>query len=103
MTAVIGFTLAATVTFLLRSTMTLSGTASTSLRVSSWIALVSPAVLTAMLASALFVDHGQPARPPIADALAIGAALLAVRRTGIVAVALAVGLPVYWIANIVGM
>lgn len=100
MTAVLAFTLAALVTFLLRSSMTLAKVAagSTTSSVRSWIALVSPSVLAAMVASALLIDHGQLVRPRIAETLAIAVAMLAVRRTGNVSLALAVGMPVYWLA-----
>lgn len=102
MTAVIAFTLAAVVTFLLRSSMTLTGATSASERVTSSIALVSPAVLTAMIASALLLDHGELVRPSIGETLAIGSAIVCVRRTGNVSFALAVGLPAYWIAAVIG-
>ncbi len=102
MTAIIAFSLAAVVTFLLRSSMTLTGAASASTSRTSWIALVSPAVLTAMLASALFVDHGELVRPHFDELLAIIAALIGVRRTGNVSVALAIGLPVFWLAGALG-
>lgn len=102
MTALIAFALAALVTFLLRSSMTLVGAASASPRAGRWIALVSPAVLTAMVASALLLDHGEVVRPVLGEVLAVGAGVLAVRKTGNVSMALAVGLPVYWIATAIG-
>lgn len=102
MTAVLAFTIAAAVTFLLRSSMTLVGVTAASSRVRAQVALVSPAVLTAMIASALFLDHDQFVWPPAGEALAIGSAALAVSRTGNVAVAMAVGLPVYWLGGAFG-
>ena len=102
MTAVTAFTLAAVVTFLLRSSMTLTGAVATSTRPAQWIALVSPAVLTAMVASALFVDQGHLVRAPIAELAAILAAVIGVRRTGNVSVALAIGLPVFWLVGALG-
>lgn len=99
MIAIVAFTLAAVVTFLLRSSMTLAGAASASSRIGSWIALVSPAVLMAMVASALFLDHGRMVSPRLGEAFAIGVAVLAVRKTGNVSMALAVGLPIYWLGN----
>ena len=101
MTAVLAFSLAAAVTFLLRSSMTLTGAAADAPPPAAWIALVTPAVLTAMVASALLLDHGELVRPQIADLLAILAAIVAVRRTGNVSVALAVGLPVFWLVGAV--
>lgn len=99
MTAVIAFSIAAAVTFLLRSSMTWAGGAVASPRVAAWIALVTPAVLTAMVASALVLDHGVVHRPGVADATAVVVAIVAVRRTGNVSTALLVGLPVYWSAS----
>ena len=100
--AVLAFSVAGAVTFLLRSSMILAGMGTGSPRPARWIALVTPAVLTAMLVSALVVDHGVVTRPPIAEPLAILAAVVGVRRFGNVSVALAVGLPVYWLAHALG-
>lgn len=100
MTAVLAFTLAGAVTYLLRSSVIIAGAAFSSPKIGPWIALVSPAVLTALVASALLLDTGKMMTPELGEALAVGAAVLAVRRTGNVSVALAVGLPVYWLAAI---
>ena len=103
MTAVLAFTIAAVVTFLLRSSMTVAGVTFASPRVRAQVALVSPAVLTAMIASALFLDHAAVlVWPSAGEALAIGSAALAVRKTGNAAVAMAVGLPVYWLSGALG-
>lgn len=103
MTAIVGFTLAAAATFLLRSTMTFAGASSGSPRVAAWIALVTPAVLATMVASALFLDHGEVIRPRLGEAIAVGVAVLAVRKTRNVSLALAVGLPCYWLTAAVGL
>ena len=79
------------------------GADSTSPNMRSLIALVSPDVLSAMIASALLLDHSQVVSPRIAETLAIGAAMLAVRRTGNVSAALAIGMPVYWLATALGI
>ena len=102
MTAVVAFWLAAVVTYLLRSGTTLTRTGSSDPRPASWIALVTPAVLTAMLASALLLDHGELVRPRLAELLAVLAAIVGVRRTANVSVALAVGLPVFWLVGALG-
>lgn len=105
MTVYLTFVGAAAVTFLLRSTMTWmtpSGVPSDRLGVNSWIVLVTPAVLAAMVASALLVDHGALARPDGAEILAVGAAVVAVRRTRNVSMALFVGLPVFWLIGLLG-
>lgn len=102
MTALVAFTLAAAATFVLRSSMTFAGAGSASSRVGACVALVAPAVLAAMVASSLFLDHGDLARPRLGEAVAIGAALAVVRKTGNVSAALAVGLPVYWLAAALG-
>jgi len=97
MSVFLAFTCAAAVTFVLRSSMTWSGLGAGSDGVRAWIALVTPAVLTAMVASALFLDHGQLERPDPAEVLAIVAAVVVVRRTRNVSTALLVGLPIYWL------
>ncbi len=102
MTALVAFTLAAGVTFLLRSSMTWSGGAVASPRVTQWIALVTPAVLTAMVASALVIERGAIHRPGLAETSAIVVAIAAVHRTRNVSMALLTGLPVYWLAGLVG-
>lgn len=103
MTAVLAFSLAGAVTFGLRSSMTIVERSATSPRLGSWIALVSPAVLTAIIASALLVDHDEIVWPRIGETLAIASAVCAVRKTGNMSLALAVGLPVYWLAGALGM
>lgn len=101
MTTIITFAIAAAVTYLLRSSMMIAGDRLTSSpAVESAIGLVSPAVMTAIVASALLLDHGRIALPDLASVLAVGGAIVAVRRTGNVSTALAIGLPIYWIVGI---
>lgn len=101
MTIVLAFVIAAAVTFALRGSMSFVG-ALRATALQSGIALVTPAVLAAMVASALFVDHGHVTRPPLAEVAATGCALVVARRSGNVGLALAAGLPVYWIVSALG-
>jgi branched-subunit amino acid transport protein len=60
-------------------------------------------VLAAILAGSLLVPHGRHAPPATAELVAVIVAFLAVRRTGNVAWALAVGFPIYWAAVFIGL
>lgn len=101
MTAVAVFAVAGMITYLLRSSMVVFGDRLTSSKsADSAIALVSPAVLTAIIASAVLLDHGALARPDIAAVFSLTGAVIAVRRTSNVSMALAIGLPIYWVVNI---
>lgn len=96
------FALAGLITYLLRSSMLLFGDRLTASSLAeSAIRMTSPAVLTAIVASALFLDHGQATRPDLAAAAPVVSAVVAVRRTSNVGMALAVGLPTYWIFSAV--
>ena len=98
MTAVTVFAVAGLITYLLRCSMLVFGNRLTSSTVAEpAIGLVSPAVLTAIIASALLLEHGEIARPDIAGVLSVAGAVIAVRRTSNVSMALAVGLPTYWV------
>ncbi|MCB0995352.1 MAG: AzlD domain-containing protein [Acidimicrobiales bacterium] len=101
MTTVLAFSIAALVTFALRSSMTLAG-ARRAAALQTGIGLVTPAVLAAMVATALFVDHGAVAAPPVAELAAVGTALVVARRKNNASVALAAGLPVYWALSALG-
>lgn len=95
MTALVTFALAAAVTFLLRSSMMLVGHRwAESERLADLTALVTPAVLAAMIASSLVLVHGHRAAPHPGAVLAVVVAWLAVRRTGNLGVGLALGLGV---------
>lgn len=94
------FALAGIITYLLRCFMLVFGDRLTSSNAAqSAIAMVSPAVLTGIVASALFLEHGAVTRPDLAGVLAIVGAVVAVRRTSNIGMALAVGLPIYWIVS----
>ena len=101
MTTVAAFAIAGVITYLLRCSMVLFGNRLASSTVAeSTISLVTPAVLSAILASALLLEHGQIARPDLPGVLSVTAAVVAVRRTSNVGLALGVGLPTYWIASL---
>lgn len=102
MTIIISFAVAAAVTYALRSSMMIAGDrVISSTAVESAVGLVSPAVMTAIIASTLVLDHGQVALPDSASVVSVGAAIVAVRRTGNVSTALVVGLPIYWCVAVV--
>ena len=104
MTTLAAFAIAAVITYLLRASMTIAGDRLlSSPTLETAIGLVSPAVLSAMVVSALVLDHGQLAAPGLVETVAVAAAVLAVRKTGNVSMALAVGLPVYWLGTLVGL
>ncbi|MCB0970340.1 MAG: AzlD domain-containing protein [Acidimicrobiales bacterium] len=98
MIVVATFAAAAIVTFALRASMVVAGDRLLgSDRLATVIALTSPAVLAAMIASALFVHAGEVIVPAPAEVGALAVAVVAVRRTGNVSAALAAGLPAFWI------
>ena len=100
MTAFAIFAVAGMITYLLRSSMLVFGDRLTSSTVAeSAIGLVSPAVLTAIIASTILLDHYEIARPDLAGVLSVAGAVVAVRRTSNVSMALAVGLPIYWVVT----
>ncbi len=104
MTVIAIFALAGTGTYLLRTSMIL---APSDLAGSPWlerrIALLSPAVLAAIIASALFVSNQRVSAPNPVEVVAVLAALIAVHRTKNISSALLVGLPIYWIGAIAGL
>lgn len=103
MTAITIFIVAGSATYLLRSSMVMFGDRLTSSTIAeSVIGRVTPAVLAAIIASALLLDHGEVARPELAGLVAVAGAVVAVRRTSNVGMALIVGLPTYWIVSAVG-
>lgn len=91
------FAVAGGITYALRCSMVVIGDRlGSSTIVESVIGLVSPAVLSAIVVSALVLDHGEVVAPDIAGVLAVVVAVVAVRRTSNVGMALAFGLPTYW-------
>lgn len=104
MSTIVIFALAAAGTYLLRSLVVFGSAigAGQSMRGTS-IDLVSPAVLGAIVVSALFVDESGPTTADPAALLAVAGAVLAARRTNNAGTALLVGLPLYWVAALVGI
>ncbi|MGA9278645.1 AzlD domain-containing protein [Ilumatobacter sp.] len=102
MTIIIAFAVTGAITYFLRSSMLVAGNRFTSSpTVESAIGLVSPAVMAAIIASTLLVDHGRIMSPDLASVAAISVAIVAVRRTGNVGSALLVGLPIYWLIGLI--
>lgn len=95
----LAFAIAGLATFLLRSSPTLAAGVVRRARVETWIRFVSPAALAAIVAGALLIDDGAVEAPTLAEGLAVAAAATATRFTKNVAVSLAAGLPVFWIAS----
>lgn len=102
MSALLVFALAAGGTYLIRISMVVSGVGE---RLdSTWTArlsLIAPTMLSAIVASSLFLDRNDLSLPAAADVVAVIAAALAVRRSGSLAVAFVVGFPVYWSLGLV--
>ncbi len=67
------------------------------------VTLVSPAVLAAIVASNVLVSNGELAMPSLVVVVVVASGAYGVHRTGNVAVALATGLPVYWLAAAAGL
>jgi branched-subunit amino acid transport protein len=64
------------------------------------LALAGPAVLAAIVGAAVAAPNGTVDPPPAATVIALGAAAFVVRRTDKPALALAVGLPIAWVAHV---
>ena len=64
---------------------------------------VGPAALAALTATLVFTRGGTLRAVPVAELVAIVAGTLAVRRTGSVAHAFVVGLPVFWLLTLAGL
>jgi branched-subunit amino acid transport protein len=68
------------------------------------IALIGPAVVGAIVTGSLFVGpSGGRTWPPASALVALAAAFVAVRRTGNIAAALVVGLPLAWLTTSIGL
>jgi branched-subunit amino acid transport protein len=104
MTPFVIFTLGAIGTFALRTAMIIGEGRSMGVAwVQRNVSLVSPAVLGAIVASALFVSNSEMTMPNPVVCLAVGVGAYGVHRTGNVAVAMAFGLPIYWIGALAGL
>ncbi len=96
--------LAGLVTYALRSALVVAGgVISPGGWIEQRIAYVGPAVLAALVASSLFVADGAPSVGRPAEILAVAAAFGIVIKTENVALALVVGLPVFWVASMLGL
>jgi branched-subunit amino acid transport protein len=60
------------------------------------LAFVGPAALGALVGGMLLTSHGRAELPTLADAIAVLAAFVTVRRTGDIARGILVGFPVLW-------
>jgi branched-subunit amino acid transport protein len=104
MIIILTFALAGLATFCLRSGMIVFGESlPSSPQVDAGIALVSPTLLAAIVASAVFLDAGQVTLPNLLTSTAIVGAVVAVYRTDNASMALFVGLPIYWAGALVGL
>ncbi len=63
------------------------------------MALVAPAAVAALVSSIVFTHGGTMQIPAVVELVAIVGGFAAVRRTGNVMLAFAVGLPLFWIAT----
>ena len=98
------FVAAAAASYALRVSMVVSG-ASRRLP-AGWLArlsLVTPVVLSAIVARALFVHGEQVSAPDVAPLLAVATGAIAVRRFGSLNYAFLAGFPMFWAATAVGL
>ena len=104
MTIYLIFAAGALATFGLRILMTIGdGRLPGTERVERSLVYMSPAVLAAIVISAVFLSNGSVATPNLVVVTAIVVGAAAARRTGNVAAAMAAGLPIYWIAALAGL
>jgi branched-subunit amino acid transport protein len=66
------------------------------------LGFVGPAAIAALLASLLFTSAGTLRAASVAELIAVGAGIVAVRRTGNMLHAFAVGFPVLWVGSLLG-
>lgn len=104
MTIFITFALAGMATYALRSFIIVFGERLQSAKEAEIaIDLVVPALLAAIVASAIFLKAGELATPSLVTSVAISSAAFAVYRTGNIGMALLVGLPIFWIGSFLGL
>lgn len=97
------FALAGIGTYAIRIAPILLGEHLLSSSIESRIGLIAPAVLAAIVSSALLVGPGGARLPGFVELVAVGSAFAIVRRTGNVGLALAVGFPLYWVGVLFGL
>lgn len=66
------------------------------------MSLVAPAAVAALVTSTIAIRGGELTAPALADVAAVAAGFLAVRRTGNVMHAFAIGMPVFWVVSALG-
>lgn len=104
MSAVIVFVVAGVGTALIRSSFVLiDGRSAATVWIETHLQLVGSAVLAAIVTSSLIVRDGGVGLPGMAELVAVLFALVIVRRTQNVALALVVGLPIYWAGALAGL
>jgi branched-subunit amino acid transport protein len=87
-------------TYALRASMFVAlRTRSLPARLNAPMTLIAPAAIAALVASMLFTSSGRVDPSSVAEVAAVAAGVVAVRRTGQVMHAFAVGLPVLWIVT----
>lgn len=100
MNALLTFAIIGSATYLLRSAVVLGrGWLVDESWIEDRIVYVAPAVLAALVASALFTSGGWLSLGHPAEIAAVIVAIVVVRRVGNPAVALVVGLPTYWLVS----
>ena len=83
MNAYLAFTIAAVITYALRASMTIAGSRITrSEHLGPVIGLATPAVLAAMITSALATHHGQIGTPVPVEVASVALAFVVARKTG---------------------
>ncbi len=104
MNPILIFAIAGLATYALRSALIVGdGLVAPDGWVGQRIAFVGPAVLSALVAASLFIDHDGPTIGHPAEILAVAAAFGVVVKTDNVGLALVIGLPVYWLASALGL
>jgi len=89
-------------TYALRASMfVLLGDRSLPTWTSTPLALVAPAAIAALVASMTFTSNGHAELTSVPEMLAIAGAFVVTRRTGNVMHAIAVGLPISWLATFI--
>jgi len=104
MTALLVFAAIGIGTYLIRSSMfVVLGDRTVPVWLDQAMALVGPAAIAALVASAAFTTGGRVDALPLSELLAIAAGFLVVRHTGNVLHALLVGFPTMWVLALMGL
>jgi branched-subunit amino acid transport protein len=104
MTAIVVFAAIGIGTYLFRASMLLVlGERALPAWFDNALALVGPAAIAALVASAAFTSDGRVEALPLGELVAIAAGFFVVRRTGNVLHALLVGFPTLWLLTLIGV